>query len=404
MKNTSATSYNDVTMDKQHQTVISSSNDKLYQQGETVREKEVNENFCRYMDSINVSLSSDNDYTLPPRHTRVRPVRMCRQRRWKPTKTQRQHQPLQELGFNEQTGKQGKTMAALSDASFYQNRHKFYPFELTVPPHFHFLKASTPKGTPLMELVDDSLYEVYYGNKSVSDHIKLLTCHPRFQGIHEEEGNNNIEPWMERNHPKAGNILHACVMSNDVDMARQILHHMSNTRVLMEAMDGDGMTPHDLASICKNMVMCQLLEDHGSKPNIGLLYLDDLEEDLCDERVEKERVEDEEESREQSEHHHHHSRTMSNDDRDDQPHAFNDITEDDMNDCMEIDHMLSWNPNDVNEVLFEKIEEEQSISLNHFSYDMEEEVQLVIPSGEDTESEIEDDGDIDVNVNFTEEY
>ena len=107
---------------------------------------------------------------------------------------------------------------------------------------------------PLSRLVDDSLQQVHIGSKSISDHYRFIRMDPRL--AHE------FHKWVGWCHSSGGNILHACAMWNDVEIASDVLQ-LTLPVSLTEAGDGDGRTPYELAQLSGHDSVCQVLEAFG---------------------------------------------------------------------------------------------------------------------------------------------
>lgn len=133
------------------------------------------------------------------------------------------------------------------------------------------VKRKTPLKVldPLSRLVDDSLQEVHTGNKPVSDHYRFIRTDPRLA--------HHLKIWVAWSHSSGGNLLHACAMWNDLEIASQILQQDIS---LTEAVDGDGRTPYELAQLSGHDSVCQVLEAFGGDTTnyvYDIFYLDDSE-------------------------------------------------------------------------------------------------------------------------------
>ncbi len=151
---------------------------------------------------------------------------------------------------------------------------------------------------PLTRIVDDSLQEVLAGTRSVAEHYELLTTDPRFtlQAVHLQK------KWLTWSHSSGGNLLHCCALWNDSAVAHQILqqHHRhrhplesfaragsagtdvgnngGNILSMMEAVDGDGRTPYEVAQLVGHQDVCQVLEAYGGDTTnyvYDIFYVDD---------------------------------------------------------------------------------------------------------------------------------
>jgi hypothetical protein len=122
---------------------------------------------------------------------------------------------------------------------------------------------------PLTRLVDDSLQEVHTGNKPVSDHYRFIRTDPRLA--------HQFKIWVAWSHSSGGNLLHACAMWNDLEIASQILQLDIS---LTEAGDSDGRTPYELAQLSGHDSVCQVMEAFGGDTTsyvYDIFYLDDNE-------------------------------------------------------------------------------------------------------------------------------
>lgn len=107
---------------------------------------------------------------------------------------------------------------------------------------------------PLNRLVDDSLQEVHAGTKRVMEHYRFVTTDRRLAF----ESNK----WLVWCHSSGGNILHACALWNDVEVANDILQLPLGSS-LTEEVDGDGRTPYEVAQLSGHDSVCEILEAFG---------------------------------------------------------------------------------------------------------------------------------------------
>lgn len=158
---------------------------------------------------------------------------------------------------------------------------------------------------PLTRIVDDSLQEVLAGSKPVAGHYDLLTTDPRFtlQPIQLQK------KWLTWSHSSGGNLLHCCALWNDSAVSHQVLQqsrhryeqvttslgggatgvdggHNNGTKnnnsssilSMMEAVDGDGRTPYEVAQMVGHHDVCQVLEAYGGDTTnyvYDIFFLDD---------------------------------------------------------------------------------------------------------------------------------
>lgn len=124
-----------------------------------------------------------------------------------------------------------------------------------MPPRKSALKVLDP----LTRMVDDSLQLVHQGARLVEEHYRLITTDPALSSK-----SNDIQKWLLWCHSEGGNLLHACALWNDVDMAAHILHTYSKlTGKLCEALDGDKRTPYESAQLAGHHSVCEVLEAFG---------------------------------------------------------------------------------------------------------------------------------------------
>jgi len=131
---------------------------------------------------------------------------------------------------------------------------------------------------PWTRIVDDSLRSVLQGETSVESHYRQLTNDPRFT----LKDVSSQRKWLSWCLQDGTNILHCCALWNDASIANEVLqhcfwvgnnnsssnHHHSNHNskfrsALMEAMDGDGRTPYEVAQLIGHDRVCEVLEICG---------------------------------------------------------------------------------------------------------------------------------------------
>jgi Transcription factor Iwr1 len=144
---------------------------------------------------------------------------------------------------------------------------------------------------PLTRIVDDSLHDVLAGNRTVAEHHEMLRTDPRFTlqdvGLQRR--------WWTWSHSSGGNLLHCCALWNDSSVAHEVLQQVQHRHRhqphrpgrgsassavnpsdsdsygssamdvlgMMEAADGDGRTPYEVAQLSGHADVCQVLEAHG---------------------------------------------------------------------------------------------------------------------------------------------
>jgi hypothetical protein len=131
---------------------------------------------------------------------------------------------------------------------------------------------------PLSRLVDDSLQEVHAGSKRISEHYHFVTT-DRLLAF---ESNK----WLAWCHSSGGNILHACALWNDVEVASDVLQ-LPMVGPLAEEVDGDGRTPYEVAQLSGHDSVCQVLEAFGADTTNYVYDIFCLEERENDEDYEE---------------------------------------------------------------------------------------------------------------------
>lgn len=120
---------------------------------------------------------------------------------------------------------------------------------------------------PVTRLVDDSLQEVHQGNKTARQHYTFIKTDPRLA--------HQFKTWLHWCHSAGGNLLHACAIWNEVELASELLQIDTS---LSEAVDGDGKTPYELAQMAGHDSICEVLEAFGGDTSnyvYDIFYLDD---------------------------------------------------------------------------------------------------------------------------------
>jgi len=107
---------------------------------------------------------------------------------------------------------------------------------------------------PLSRLADDSLQEVHAGTKRISEHFHFVTTDRRLA--------HDSSKWLAWCHSSSGNILHACALWNDVEVASEVLQ-LPFGAPLTEQVDGDGRTPYEVAQLSGHDSVCEVLEAFG---------------------------------------------------------------------------------------------------------------------------------------------
>mmetsp|Transcript_11829 Transcript_11829/g.29993 ORF Transcript_11829/g.29993 Transcript_11829/m.29993 type:complete len:432 (-) Transcript_11829:448-1743(-) len=129
---------------------------------------------------------------------------------------------------------------------------------------------------PLTRIIDDSLQEVLIGEKTVESHYRQLTTDPRFT----MRDLDFQTKWMTWSLDGGTNLLHCCALWNDASIANELLQRFSgnsNRSSLMEALDGDGKTPYEVAKMIGHDRVCEVLEVYGGDTSnyvYDIFYLD----------------------------------------------------------------------------------------------------------------------------------
>lgn len=122
---------------------------------------------------------------------------------------------------------------------------------------------------PVERLVDDSLKQVFSGEKRSADHFKLCTTDERLE-IHSRK-------WLVWHNDELGNLLHACALWNDVCMANELL---SRELVgLTEGLDGEERTPYQVAELAGHTEICDMLQTTVDDYVFDLYSLDEADTD-----------------------------------------------------------------------------------------------------------------------------
>lgn len=115
---------------------------------------------------------------------------------------------------------------------------------------------------PLSRMVQESLQSVLSGERSVSQHLDMLSSDVRFS--------DKTRHWLQfTGTTTAGNILHISALCNDVGGALAVLAWEIPS--LLQQVDADGQTPHQLAVAIGHSQVARVFEVHSGD--------DDREED-----------------------------------------------------------------------------------------------------------------------------
>jgi hypothetical protein len=107
---------------------------------------------------------------------------------------------------------------------------------------------------PLTRSVDDSLQQAHQGTKSIRQHYDFVTTNASLM--------RDSKKWLAWCHSAGGNILHACALWNDVEIAGELCQTREVSQ-LTDAADGDGRTPYEVAQLSGHDSVCQVLEAFG---------------------------------------------------------------------------------------------------------------------------------------------
>ena len=103
---------------------------------------------------------------------------------------------------------------------------------------------------PAERMVDDSLQQVAAGTRTVQEHVQFCTSHA-------------ISNWQNWCNAELGNVLHACALWNDAEMAASILSSSRQVEALVGAVNGQGQTPYQVARLVNHEPVCEVLEAFG---------------------------------------------------------------------------------------------------------------------------------------------
>lgn len=104
---------------------------------------------------------------------------------------------------------------------------------------------------PLSRLVQESLQSVLSGERTVSQHLELLSSDSRLS--------DETRRWLQFTGP-AGNILHVSALCNDVEGALAVVAW--EIPLLLQQVDADGQTPHQLAVAIGHLQVAEVLKVH----------------------------------------------------------------------------------------------------------------------------------------------
>jgi hypothetical protein len=131
---------------------------------------------------------------------------------------------------------------------------------------------------PLSRSVDDSLQQAHQGTKMIREHYDFVTSNASLM--------RDSQKWLAWCHSAGGNILHACALWNDVEMAGELCQTREVAQ-LTEAVDGDGRTPYEVAQLSGHDSVCQVLEAFGGDTSNYVYDIFCLEENEVDEYEEQ---------------------------------------------------------------------------------------------------------------------
>ena len=108
---------------------------------------------------------------------------------------------------------------------------------------------------PLERKVDESLKQVYQGEISPRQHFDYLSRDESLvpRRLH----------WLAWSNAEMGNLLHACALWNDSELAAELLNGR-NIGKMGTQMDGDGRTPYQIAELMGHELVIQVLEAFGA--------------------------------------------------------------------------------------------------------------------------------------------
>lgn len=118
-------------------------------------------------------------------------------------------------------------------------------------------KAALKVFDPVTRMVDDSLQQVHRGTRTIAEHYRFITTDRRLVSSYD------TKRWLLWSHSSGGNILHACALWNEMEMAAELLQIPNLAGPLCEAVDGDGRTPYEVAQLSGHDSVCQVLEAFG---------------------------------------------------------------------------------------------------------------------------------------------
>lgn len=137
---------------------------------------------------------------------------------------------------------------------------------------------------PDERLVDDSLQQVFQGERTVLQHYRFITTDPRLS--------DQARKWCAWQNLECGGLLHACALWNEYQVLSEIVPRLlengspSSTlwngqnyaaSLILDSVDGEGRTPYQIAELSGHEQVCQVLEAYGAGDYFVDIYA--LEED-----------------------------------------------------------------------------------------------------------------------------
>lgn len=125
--------------------------------------------------------------------------------------------------------------------------------------------------TPDERLVDESLKKVYQGEITPRQHYDFL--------LQEETLRHKHHQWLSWRNVEAGNLLHACALWNDAELAAILCSMDAIVSIIGSQEDCDNRSPFEVAELMGHTQVIQVLEAYGlytSNYVYDLYCLDDI--------------------------------------------------------------------------------------------------------------------------------
>lgn len=120
---------------------------------------------------------------------------------------------------------------------------------------------------PVQRLVDESLQAVAVGTITPQQHANFIWSDSRVS--------HQAREWLAWRNAEIGTILHAAALWNDAELCAELLrrmndddddlhHHSHSPHLLVEALDGEGRTPYEVAELAGHEQVQEVMEAFGA--------------------------------------------------------------------------------------------------------------------------------------------